>query len=63
MRSPDRRSEGSVHLIFRREAVAQFDGFIAGRGIKKSWFQGSVADAARQTAEKSIGSQMASSPA
>ena len=30
-RSPDRRSEGTVHLIIGREAVAEFDGFEAGR--------------------------------
>ena len=31
---PDRRREGSVHLIFWRKAVAEFDGFVTGRGIK-----------------------------
>lgn len=31
---PDRCGEGTVHLIVRREAVAEFDGFEAGRGFE-----------------------------
>ena len=34
LNATDRRRKGTVHLIVGREAVAEFDGFEAGRGFE-----------------------------